>query len=51
MELTSTAARERYDALAAHLSRTVIGLDFDGVLSPIVDDPAGEVREAWADLT
>lgn len=40
MELTSTAARERYDALAAHLSRTVVGLDFDGVLSPIVDDPA-----------
>jgi len=40
VELTSTAARERYDALAAQLSRTVVGLDFDGVLSPIVDDPA-----------
>jgi trehalose 6-phosphate phosphatase len=40
VELTSTAARERYDALAARLSRTVIGLDFDGVLSPIVADPA-----------
>ncbi len=40
MELTSNEAKERYAALAANLSRTVIGLDFDGVLSPIVDDPA-----------
>ena len=40
VELTSPEARERYDALAANLARTVIGLDFDGVLSPIVDDPA-----------
>jgi trehalose 6-phosphate phosphatase len=40
VELTSTEARKRYDALAANLSRTVVGLDFDGVLSPIVDDPA-----------
>lgn len=40
MELTSTTARERYHELAANLSRCVIGLDFDGVLSPIVEDPA-----------
>jgi trehalose 6-phosphate phosphatase len=40
VELTSTEARKRYDALAANLSRTVVGLDFDGVLSPIVEDPA-----------
>ncbi|GAA2127535.1 trehalose-phosphatase [Nocardioides bigeumensis] len=40
MELTSNEAKERYAALAANMSRTVIGLDFDGVLSPIVDDPA-----------
>ena len=40
MELTSTTARQRYHDLAANLSRTVVGLDFDGVLSPIVEDPA-----------
>ena len=40
MELTSTTARDRYRDLAANLSRSVIGLDFDGVLSPIVADPA-----------
>ena len=55
MELTSTAARERYDALAAHLSRTVVGLDFDGVLSPIVDEPSEAhihpgAREVLVDL-
>ncbi|MEO5853822.1 MAG: trehalose-phosphatase, partial [Nocardioides sp.] len=40
MELTSTTARARYQDLAANLSRSVVGLDFDGVLSPIVEDPA-----------
>jgi trehalose 6-phosphate phosphatase len=40
VELTSTTARQRYHDLAANLSRTVVGLDFDGVLSPIVEDPA-----------
>lgn len=40
MELTSASARERYHDLAANLSRSVIGLDFDGVLAPIVADPA-----------
>jgi trehalose 6-phosphate phosphatase len=40
VELTSTDAGERYDELAANLARTVVGLDFDGVLSPIVEDPA-----------
>jgi trehalose 6-phosphate phosphatase len=40
VELTSTEAKGRYDDLAANLSRTVVGLDFDGVLSPIVEDPA-----------
>ena len=40
MELTSTEAKGRYDDLGANLSRTVVGLDFDGVLSPIVEDPA-----------
>ena len=39
MEFTSPQARERYEAVVAAASGTVVGLDFDGVLSPIVDDP------------
>ncbi|HWJ07914.1 MAG TPA: trehalose-phosphatase, partial [Nocardioides sp.] len=30
----------RYDAVAGVAARTVVGLDFDGTLAPIVDDPA-----------
>jgi trehalose 6-phosphate phosphatase len=40
MEFTSPEGEQRYAALRAVLSRTVVGLDFDGTLSPIVDDPA-----------
>lgn len=40
MEFTSDRARERYEAIVRVASRTVVGLDFDGTLSPIVDDPA-----------
>ncbi len=40
MHFTSAEAEQRYAALAAAAARSVIGLDFDGVLSPIVDDPA-----------
>jgi trehalose 6-phosphate phosphatase len=32
-------ARERYDALVAVAGEVVVGLDFDGTLSPIVADP------------
>ncbi len=39
MELTSPEARRRLDAYAAAAGRCAVGLDFDGVLSPIVDDP------------
>jgi trehalose 6-phosphate phosphatase len=39
MEFTSAEAEERYAALVRAASRTVVGLDFDGTLSPIVDDP------------
>ncbi len=39
MEFTSAGARDRYDGLVAGLDEVVIGLDFDGVLSPIVEDP------------
>ena len=40
MEFTSSTARERYDAFVAVASAAVVGLDFDGTLAPIVDDPA-----------
>lgn len=39
MEFTSAEGENRYDALVGAASRTVVGLDFDGTLSPIVDDP------------
>ena len=39
MELTSPDAARRLDAYAAAAGRCTVGLDFDGVLSPIVDDP------------
>lgn len=40
MEFRSPEGRERYDAVVAAAANTVVGLDFDGVLSPIVEDPA-----------
>src|SRR5689334_11443178 len=40
MEITSPQGEQRYADLRAVLSRTIIGLDFDGTLAPIVDDPA-----------
>ena len=39
MEFRSPEAEERYAALVTAASRAVVGLDFDGTLSPIVDDP------------
>ena len=36
MEFTSDAARAHYDAVRAVLAGTVVGLDFDGTLSPVV---------------
>jgi len=39
MEL-SPLARQRYDAVVAAAGRVVVGLDYDGTLSPIVADPA-----------
>ena len=58
MEFTSPQAQQRYDALVEVASRTVVGLDYDGTLAPIVDDPeiahihpdAPEVLEALADV-
>jgi trehalose 6-phosphate phosphatase len=40
MQFTSREAAGRYEELVSAASRTVIGLDFDGVLSPIVDEPS-----------
>lgn len=42
MEL-SALARQRYDAVLAAAGRVVVGLDYDGTLSPIVADPAAAV--------
>ncbi len=39
MEFSSADGEERYDALVRAARHTVVGLDFDGTLSPIVDDP------------
>ncbi|WP_341924271.1 trehalose-phosphatase [Nocardioides psychrotolerans] len=40
MEFTSIAGEQKYAALVRAAAEAVIGLDFDGTLSPIVDDPA-----------
>lgn len=39
MEFTSPEGEQRYAELVTVLDRAVVGLDFDGTLSPIVDDP------------
>lgn len=43
MEFRTPEGRARYDALVADAAGVVVGLDFDGVLSPIVPDPATAV--------
>jgi trehalose 6-phosphate phosphatase len=40
VEFTSADGERRYAALVRSAPETVVGLDFDGVLAPIVDDPA-----------
>ena len=58
MEFRSPEAEERYAALVGAAAKAVVGLDFDGTLSPIVDDPeaahihpdAGEVLAGLADV-
>jgi trehalose 6-phosphate phosphatase len=40
VEFSSVEGEHRYAALVRSASRTLIGLDFDGTLAPIVDDPA-----------
>lgn len=43
MDFRTPEGQQRYDALVLDAARVVVGLDFDGVLSPIVDDPASAV--------
>jgi trehalose 6-phosphate phosphatase len=43
MDFRSPEGQQRYDDLVADAAHVVVGLDFDGVLSPIVDDPAKAV--------
>lgn len=40
MDFASDLSRRRYDELVADAERAVVGLDFDGTLAPIVDDPS-----------
>lgn len=54
-QFTSRESRERYDELVAAVGATVVALDFDGVLSPIVDDPTAarihpDARDVLVDL-
>ena len=39
MDFTSIEGEQRYAALVRAAAESVVGLDFDGTLSPIVDDP------------
>jgi trehalose 6-phosphate phosphatase len=51
MEFTSADGEQRYADLVRAASRTVVGLDFDGTLSPIVDDPtAAHIHPDAADV-
>jgi trehalose 6-phosphate phosphatase len=55
MEFTSPEAEQRYADLVTAAAGTVVGLDFDGVLSPIVDEPSeahihAEAAEVLVDL-
>jgi trehalose 6-phosphate phosphatase len=43
MRFRTPEGQARYDAVVAAAPRTVVGLDFDGTLSPIVPDPAAAV--------
>jgi trehalose 6-phosphate phosphatase len=40
MEFTSEEGEQRYAAVLRAAAETVVGLDFDGTLAPIVEDPA-----------
>lgn len=55
MQFSSVEGERRYTALVRAAAGSVIGLDFDGTLAPIVDDPTQahihpEAREVLVDL-
>ena len=55
MEFRTPEGQQRYDELVASAASAVVGLDFDGVLSPIVDEPSEAhihpgAREVLVDL-
>jgi trehalose 6-phosphate phosphatase len=55
VEFVSAEGEQRYAALVRAAAGTVVGLDFDGTLSPIVDDPTSahihpDAREILVDL-
>lgn len=43
MEFRTEEARQQYDAVAGVAREVVVGLDFDGTLAPIVEDPTAAV--------
>ena len=43
MQFRTPEGQQRYDGVVAAAADTVVGLDFDGVLSPIVPDPSAAV--------
>ena len=56
MEFTSPEAEQRYAALVRVSATSIVGLDFDGTLAPIVDDPTvahihPDVPEALVELS
>src|SRR3954470_3550567 len=40
MEFTSARGEQKYAAVVRAAAESVVGLDFDGTLAPIVEDPA-----------
>ena len=49
MEFTSEEGEQRYAAVVRAAAETVVGLDFDGTLAPIVEDPADATIHPDAD--
>ena len=51
MEFTSAEGEQRYVEFVRAAHRAVVGLDFDGTLSPIVDDPeAAHIHDDASDM-
>jgi trehalose 6-phosphate phosphatase len=51
VEFTSTEGEQRYAALVRAAAESVVGVDFDGTLAPIVEDPASaHIHDDAADV-